>query len=63
MSKAKKQYVCNECGSVYQKWQGQCTACGEWDKIVEEAPREIIPKGLNATSGSGNVIQFNKLES
>ena len=63
MSKAKKQYVCNECGSVYQKCQGQCTACGEWDKIVEEAPREIIPKGLNATSGSGNVIQFNKLES
>lgn len=28
-------YVCNECGSDYSKWQGQCSDCGAWNSLSE----------------------------
>ena len=61
MAKPKAQFVCQECGTVYSKWQGNCTACGEWDKIVEESPREMVPKGVSQLSGK--VIEFDSLQS
>lgn len=36
MSKHKKQYSCNNCGSVFNKWAGQCSDCGTWGTIEEE---------------------------
>ncbi len=36
MSKKGVEFVCQNCGSVYPKWQGKCDACGEWNTIVEE---------------------------
>ncbi len=51
MAKPKSQFTCQSCGSVYNKWQGQCADCNEWNTIVEEAPREIVPKGLTVISG------------
>jgi DNA repair protein RadA/Sms len=36
MAKPKTQYVCQNCGAKYPKWQGQCTECGEWNTLVEE---------------------------
>lgn len=35
MAKAKIAFVCNECGSDYSKWQGQCNACGAWNSLSE----------------------------
>ena len=35
MAKAKTAFVCNECGSDYSKWQGQCTDCQAWNTLVE----------------------------
>ena len=35
MSKNKSAYVCNECGSEYRKWQGQCADCGVWNSLKE----------------------------
>ncbi|MDO5607158.1 MAG: DNA repair protein RadA [Capnocytophaga sp.] len=36
MAKVKTAYFCQNCGSQYSKWQGQCQACKEWNTIVEE---------------------------
>ncbi len=36
MSKVKTSFFCQNCGSQFAKWQGQCTACKEWNTIVEE---------------------------
>ncbi|OLA81018.1 MAG: DNA repair protein RadA [Azospirillum sp. 51_20] len=36
MKKNGSEYVCQNCGAVYPKWQGKCDACGEWNTIVEE---------------------------
>lgn len=35
MAKAKTAYVCNDCGSDYAKWQGQCSDCGAWNTLQE----------------------------
>jgi len=36
MAKVKTAYFCQNCGNQFSKWQGQCTACKEWNTIVEE---------------------------
>ncbi len=36
MSKVKTSFFCQNCGTQYSKWQGQCNACREWNTIVEE---------------------------
>ena len=35
MAKQKTAFVCNECGSDYSKWQGQCNDCGSWNSLQE----------------------------
>lgn len=35
MAKQKTAYVCQDCGADYAKWQGQCTECGEWNRLSE----------------------------
>ena len=35
MAKQKTAFVCNDCGSDYSKWQGQCSDCGAWNTLSE----------------------------
>ena len=35
-TKVKTAYFCQNCGTQHPKWQGQCSACKEWNTIVEE---------------------------
>ncbi len=37
MAKPKSLFICRECGQEYSKWNGRCTACGEWNTIEESA--------------------------
>ena len=37
MAKPKRRYVCQACGSVQSRWQGQCPDCSEWNTLVEDA--------------------------
>ena len=36
MAKVKTSFFCQNCGSQYAKWQGQCNSCKEWNTIAEE---------------------------
>jgi DNA repair protein RadA/Sms len=36
MAKIKSAFFCQNCGTQSAKWQGQCSACKEWNTIVEE---------------------------
>ena len=49
MAKQKTAFVCNECGSDYAKWQGQCSDCGEWNSITEISSNMIC---VSARSGA-----------
>ena len=33
--------MCSDCGSAHPKWAGQCSACGAWNTLVEEARSSV----------------------
>lgn len=36
MAKTKTSFFCQNCGTQFAKWLGQCNSCSEWNTIVEE---------------------------
>jgi len=34
--KIKTTYQCTNCGATYPKWIGKCSACGQWNTVVEK---------------------------
>lgn len=44
MSKIIERYVCQQCGAVSVRWQGQCQECQAWNSIVQEtgSPHKAI---------------------
>jgi DNA repair protein RadA/Sms len=36
MAKTKTAFFCQNCGTQYAKWVGQCSACKAWNTVVEE---------------------------
>lgn len=68
-SKLKTVFVCNECGSDYRKWQGQCTDCNAWNTLSEvkvNATSHGISRHQHgfsgASSGSINVLKDVELD-
>ena len=51
MAKSKRQYVCQSCGAVATRWQGQCADCGEWNTLVEEAGETAFSAKHNLAGG------------
>ncbi|MES2751717.1 MAG: AAA family ATPase, partial [Pseudomonadota bacterium] len=38
MAKSAPSFVCQNCGAAYNRWQGKCEACSEWNTLAEEDP-------------------------
>src|SRR5450432_472918 len=36
MAKSALSFVCQNCGAAYNRWQGKCESCGEWNTLAEE---------------------------
>ena len=36
MAKNSLSFVCQNCGAAYNRWQGKCEGCGEWNTLAEE---------------------------
>jgi DNA repair protein RadA/Sms len=63
MARRDTNFVCQNCGAAYGRWQGKCEACGEWNTISEEssarpqgpgrAPRKGRPFALEPLAGAG----------
>ncbi len=51
MARAQARFVCQRCGAAYPKWTGRCEDCGAWNSLIEEQPRERVPKGLDRHDG------------
>lgn len=45
MAKTKTAFFCQNCGTQYAKWVGQCSACKQWNTVVEE----VVQKEDKAT--------------
>jgi DNA repair protein RadA/Sms len=53
-------YVCQECGTLHQKWAGKCTGCNAWNTLVEESAgaTAAVPGGMRApTKGKALVLE------
>ncbi|MEM6908824.1 MAG: DNA repair protein RadA [Pseudomonadota bacterium] len=57
MAKLKKRYMCQECGAVSSRWQGQCGDCGAWNSLVEDAPATVFSQKHDLSRG-GRGIEF-----
>ncbi len=53
MAKIKSSFFCQNCGSQYAKWQGQCTSCKEWNTIAEELVQKPEKSDWKLPSSSG----------
>jgi len=59
MAKPKTRYVCQACGSVTARWQGQCADCAEWNTLVQEAAEvSSIFAAKHNLQGGGRQIQL-----
>src|SRR3546814_16500522 len=61
MAKAKRQYVCQNCGSATYRWQGQCTDCGEWNTLAEEAAETVFSAKHDLSRG-GRALALETLD-
>lgn len=61
MAKPKRRYICQACGGVSTRWQGQCADCGEWNTLAEEAPATVFSAKHDLSSG-GRAIAFEALD-
>ncbi len=43
MARRDLNFICQNCGAVYGRWQGKCDACGEWNTIAEEGAAAARP--------------------
>ncbi len=57
MAKLKRKFVCQACGSVAPRWQGQCDDCNEWNTLAEEMP-ETVFSARHHLSGGGQKISL-----
>ncbi len=49
---SKTVFVCQACGAVSRKWQGQCGDCGEWNCISEQKAPATRLRGKSASKVS-----------
>ena len=61
MAKPKRRYVCQACGGVSHRWQGQCPDCAEWNTLAEEAPATVFSLKHDLSSG-GRAVAFVDLD-
>jgi DNA repair protein RadA/Sms len=62
MAKPKRKYVCQACGSVANRWQGQCDDCAEWNTLAEEAGATVFEMKHHLASG-GRAVSLVGLDS
>jgi DNA repair protein RadA/Sms len=64
MSNLKTAFFCQNCGTQYPKWLGQCGSCKEWNTLVEEViqnPKKN-PLGLTKIQSSSKLTKINEID-
>ncbi len=61
MAKTKTSFFCQNCGTQYAKWVGKCTACNEWNTIVEEVIQKEEKRSWKQTAPTKRVSKALKI--
>ncbi|SDE30486.1 DNA repair protein RadA [Riemerella columbipharyngis] len=62
MPKLKTVYSCQNCGTQYPKWYGQCKNCGEWNTLMEEVAEKQTTKNYAGGFGKQHIINIIEVE-
>jgi DNA repair protein RadA/Sms len=63
MAKPRKRYVCQACGSVQSRWQGQCPDCAEWNSLVEDNSAVVTPfSARHDLRSGGRTVDLTRLD-
>ncbi len=62
MVKVKTQFVCQQCGATYGKWQGRCDNCGEWNTLVEQVPTSTAQSSVAKAGQSGKKLNVQPIK-
>src|SRR3954454_2631059 len=63
MAKPRTRYVCQSCGSVSSRWQGQCPDCTEWNTLVEDSGAVVTPfSARHNLRGGGRAFELVDLD-
>ena len=64
MSSLKTAFFCQNCGTHYPKWLGQCGSCKEWNTLVEEIIENPKKKslGLSKSQTSSKPIKVTEID-
>lgn len=61
MAKPKTQFICQNCGTVHNRWAGKCDGCGEWNTIIEDDQMGGIGGGPGKTPKKGRAVALTTL--
>lgn len=61
MAKAKILYTCSSCGANHPGWSGKCSACGEWNTIVETVNESKAVSAAGKNIASGKPLELSKV--
>lgn len=68
MAKAKTVYTCQNCGTSFPKWSGQCGSCGQWNTLVEEIQESSssrtssLQSSVSSQEVEKNIITFSQVD-
>ncbi len=62
MAKLKTAYFCQNCGTQYSQWMGQCKNCGQWNTLVEEVVEKPNSKAVPFSKTKQHVINIIEVE-
>ncbi|MBR2659364.1 AAA family ATPase, partial [Candidatus Saccharibacteria bacterium] len=64
MKSSKTNFVCQQCGASFAKWMGQCSNCGQWNTLVEQAPQVEVEKktALARAEVSGKKLKYENIK-
>jgi DNA repair protein RadA/Sms len=59
VSKRSLSFICQNCGAAFNRWQGKCEACGEWNTLAEEGAE--TPSGPGRKPAKGRLFALEPL--
>ncbi|WP_124639657.1 MULTISPECIES: DNA repair protein RadA [Amniculibacterium] len=62
MAKLKTAYICNNCGTQFPQWLGQCKSCGEWNTLTEEIVEKKTSQYDIIGSGKQKIVNITEVE-
>lgn len=61
MAKVKTAFYCQNCGTQFSKWQGQCSSCKEWNTIAEEVIQREEKAAWRASNNAFQTVAKSQL--